>query len=368
MTENDLSTKFRFVQLKDDIKDQKFEGEAIGFFKDAMLRFLRNKASVAAAICISVIVILAIIGPSLSQYGYDDQHVKWQNLPPRIPVLEKLGIFDGTREMKVRKSNIESKYKDSMVKIVNEYTERNVEMATVKVNMYKQLEAEGKYFWFGTDYLGRSMWTRLWRGARVSLFIAALAAVINVVIGVIYGSISGYYGGMVDMLMQRFIEIIAYIPSYVVLILFILYFGTGIFSLSLSLVMTGWVGTSVIIRAQFYRFKGQEYVLSSRTMGAKDRRLIFRHILPNGIGPVITSTSLAIPLAIFYESMLAYLGLGLQAPEPSIGVLLSEGQKVLLSYPYLTLFPGIVISLLMISFNLLGNGLRDAFNPTLRGN
>ncbi len=186
-------------------------------------------------------------------------------------------------------------------------------------------------------------------------------------IGVVYGAVSGYYGGWVDMVMQRIIEIIGGIPSLVLIILFVMYLGAGIVPFILAMILTGWIGMSRMIRAQFYKYKGQEYVLASRTMGAKDRTLIFRHILPNAIGPIITQATLAVPGAIFTESFLSYLGLGIEAPEPSIGVLLAEGQKVLLDHPHLTLFPAIIISLLMLSFNLFGNGLRDAFDPTLRG-
>ena len=192
----------------------------------------------------------------------------------------------------------------------------------------------------------------MWRGARVSLIIAVVSVCCNVFIGVVYGSISGYYGGKVDMVMMRITEIINAFPRIVVVTLFIMVFGTGMFSIIMSLVIKDWVSTARMVRSQFYRFKGREYVLAARTLGVKDMALIFRHILPN---------------SIFSESFLAYIGLGLQAPEPSIGVMLSRGQKVLLQYPSQVVFPAIIISLLMISFNLFGNGLRDAFDPTLRG-
>ena len=222
-------------------------------------------------------------------------------------------------------------------------------------------------FWFGSEYLGRDIWTRMWRGARISLIIAIVSVCCNVVIGVIYGSISGYYGGTVDMIMMRITEIINAFPRIVIVTLFIMVAGTGMFSIIMSLVIKDWVNTARMVRSQFYRFKGREYVLAARTLGVRDMALIFRHILPNSIGPIITSSMIAIPTAIFSESFLAYIGLGLQAPEPSIGVMLSQGQKVLLHYPSQVVFPAVVISLLMISFNLFGNGLRDAFDPTLRG-
>lgn len=367
MSETGLNKKFQFAQIQTDIKDEKIEGEAVGFFKDAMIRFRKNKASVAASIILGIIILFSIIGPSLSSYGWDEQNLDRALLPGRIPVIEKLGICDGHVVKNVQTQNIETTYKDALVKVIKTYEEKGVSMSKVELDAYKLTNNGDNYYWFGTDNLGRSQWTRLWRGTRVSLLIGLVSCVVNLMIGLVYGSIEGYYGGTVDMLMERFTDILGNMPTLVIIILFIMYFGTGFTAIALSMVMTGWIGTSRQIRMQFYRYKGQEYVLASRTMGATDKRLIFRHILPNAIGPIITSVSLAIPFAIFSESQLAYLGLGLQAPEPSIGVLLSEGQKVLLEYPHLTVYPAIVISVLMISFNLWGNGLRDAFNPTLRG-
>ncbi len=362
---------FEFVQLNEDIKDEKFQGEAIGFFKDAMLRFKKNKASIVAGWIILIIIIMAIIGPSMNGYTYREQHIDWALLPPRIPGLEKLGIFDGTKVMDVKKDNLDEKYSGCVVKILDEYDIEymgsKTSMVKAKIDIYKLKDAEDVYFWLGTDSIGRDLWTRLWRGSRISLFIGIMSVLINMFIGVVYGAVSGYYGGWVDMVMQRIIEIIGGIPSLVLIILFVMYLGAGIVPFILAMILTGWIGMSRMIRAQFYKYKGQEYVLASRTMGAKDRTLIFRHILPNAIGPIITQATLAVPGAIFTESFLSYLGLGIEAPEPSIGVLLAEGQKVLLDHPHLTLFPAIIISLLMLSFNLFGNGLRDAFDPTLRG-
>lgn len=364
---------FEMVQADVYIKDEKFQGKPIGFFKDAMLRFVKNKGAIVSAVIIMLLVVLAIVGPSMNPFGYKQQHLNegWTLLPPKVPGIEKLGIMDGTKEIEVQKASMQQKYGDAMVEVVKEYDQvyrnRKIPMATIRIDVYKQQGAEGQYFWFGTDALGRDQWTRLWRGSRISLTIAFLAVIINVFIGVVYGAISGYYGGWVDMLMQRFIEIISSIPTMVVVILAMMFLGAGMMSFVIAFVFTGWTGMSRMIRAQFYKYKGHEYVLASRTMGAKDRTLIFRHILPNAIGPIITQATLAIPGAIFLESTLSYLGLGISAPEPSIGNLLSEGQKVLLTTPHLVIFPAILISILMLSFNMFGNGLRDAFDPTLRG-
>ena len=169
------------------------------------------------------------------------------------------------------------------------------------------------------------------------------------------------------MVMMRFAEIVQAFPDIVVMTLFIMYFGNGLLAIIMALVVRDWVGTATLIRAQFYRFKDSEYVLAARTLGTKDAVLIFRHILPNAIGPIVTRTMIAIPSAIFAESFLAYIGLRIRAPEASLGVLLSHAQTVLLQYPYQTVFPAVLISVLMRSFNLFGNGLRDAFDPTQRG-
>lgn len=361
---------FELLQLDQDLKDAKFETDPIGFFKDALLRLKKNKAAIAAFVLICVVVFMAIVGPMMTPYEYDQQFIDYMNMPPKIPGLSKLGIADGSRVLSNRRldslSDPEKFPEGCVLDVMNERVVNGVTMVDVEVDYYEYTDCP-ETFWFGSDYLGRDIWARLWRGTRVSLFIAIVSVVTNVIIGVIYGSIAGYYGGKVDMVMMRICEIIQSFPRVVIVTLFIMYFGTGLFSITMSLLISGWISTARLIRAQFYRFKTREYVLAARTMGVTDMKIIFRHILPNSLGPIITSTMIAVPSAIFTESFLAYIGLGLQAPEPSIGVLLSEGQKVLLNYPFQSLFPGIVISVLMISFNLFGNGLRDAMDPTLRG-
>ncbi len=368
----EFKDKFVFVQQEDRIKDVEFETEPIGYFKDSFIRFRRNKASVIAFVFIGIIIFMAIFGPSFNEYDFKQQNHQRVYMPPRIPILKKFGIADGTRVLANRRVDTlddTTKYPDgSIVEITNKQMVQGVELADVKVDYYKYIGAEeGENYWFGTDYLGRDQWTRLWRGARVSLIIAFIAVTMNVIVGVIYGAIAGYYGGKVDMIMMRVCEVLRAFPQIVVVTLFIMTFGTGMFSIIMALVVKGWIGTARMIRAQFLRFKEREYVMASRTLGVRDAVLIFRHILPNSIGPIITRATAAVPGAIFSESFLAYIGLGIRAPEPSIGVLLSDGQKVLLLYPYQTVFPAILISILMISFNLFGNGLREALNPTMRG-
>ncbi|HHY76042.1 MAG TPA: ABC transporter permease [Firmicutes bacterium] len=353
----------------EDISDEPFKTEAIGFFKDAIYRLRKNKLSVIAFWLITAVIISAIIVPHLTGYSPTAQNLAYRNLPPKIPGLEKLGIADGTRILTNRpKASLSEFPEGSIIQIVREYKASNVDMVDVKVDYYKFVGVpEGEYHWMGTDYLGRDLCTRLFLGARISLLIAFFAVVANIIIGVVYGACAGYYGGRVDMILTHFAEILDGLPYLVVTILFMLLFGSGMFSIVLALTVTGWIGTARLVRAQFYRFKGREYVLAARTLGVRDRALIFRHILPNAIGPVITRAMISIPGAIFSESFLAYIGLGIKPPNPSIGVLLSDGQRVLLQYPYQTVFPAVLISVLMVSFNLFANGLRDALDPTQRG-
>ncbi len=234
------------------------------------------------------------------------------------------------------------------------------------------------YFYFGTTASGRDLFGASFLGLRTSLVIGVIAALINISIGIVYGSISGYYGGKVDLIMERISEVIARIPWLVTLSILVALLGSGFTTLLILLVVSGWIGVASVTRTQFYRYKRREYVLASRTLGAKDGRLIFRHILPNGIGTIITASILMIPGVIFTESTISYLGYGIGHGQSinlfgikfsgvSLGVLLSDGRNELLERGYLTVYPSIIISILMITFNMFGNALRDAFNPALRG-
>ena len=237
---------------------------------------------------------------------------------------------------------------------------------------YKYVNGFYPHHLLGTNQHGQDILVCLATGARLSFILAISVSVINFFIGVIYGAIEGYYGGAIDLILERISDILASVPFIVVATLFQLHLASKVGalpSLLFAFVMTGWIGIAHRVRTQFYRFKGQEYVLAARTLGASDKRLIFRHVLPNSLGTIITGTILIIPGVIFSESMLTYLGIvNLETSGmTSIGTMLSNGQAYLSSYPHILLFPAAFISLLEISFNLFGNGLRDAFNPSLRG-
>ena len=227
-------------------------------------------------------------------------------------------------------------------------------------------------FIFGTNMYGQDIFACLAAGGRLSFLLAFGVSFINLLIGAVYGSIEGYYGGTIDIIMERISDVLGSVPFIVVATLFQLHLAEKagpLLSLLFAFVLTGWIGIAARVRMQFYRFKGQEYVLAARTLGANDRRLIFKHIFPNALGTIITSSVLAIPNVIFSESMLSYLGIiNLETSSmTSIGTMLSNGQGYLSTFPHIILFPALFISILEISFNLFGNGLRDAFNPSLRG-
>lgn len=250
-------------------------------------------------------------------------------------------------------------------------------MLQIRVLYYNYYQYENGFepvHYFGTDGQGFDIFVRLAYGLRLSLILSAVVSAINLILGSIWGAVEGYYGGMADLIGERICDILSGIPFMVLATLITLHLvNTGkmsqIVALMLCYLLSGWISTAHRVRTQFYRFKNQEFVLAARTLGASNKRLMFKHIFPNSIGTIITSSVLIIPNVIFMESVLSYLGIiNFQGKRlTSLGTLLSNGQAYLSTDPHIILFPAIMISLLMIAFNLLGNGLRDAFNPSLRG-
>lgn len=237
------------------------------------------------------------------------------------------------------------------------------------VSLYRYMDkgyTSAPRYLFGTDASGKDLLKVTFSGLRTSLILGILTFIVCFSFGLLWGSISGYFGGTTDIVMERFKEILGGVPWIVVMTLCIIHLGSSFATFVLALCLTGWMSTAGTTRTQFYRFKRREYVLAARTLGASDGRLIYRHILPNAMGTIITSSVLMIPYVIFSEATLAYLNLGLQGLD-SFGVTLSENQAYISSYPMLIAFPSAIMALLMISFNLFGNGLRDAFNPSLKG-
>ncbi len=333
--ENKEVTDEMFLPAKFSKTSEEISRPTFTYWQDVWSRFRLNKVAFIGLILILLILLLAIFGPLANKYGSDEQNLTRANLPPKIPILEKIPWlgFNG----------VDIKGKDV-------YKEKGV----------------SDYFWFGTDNLGRDLWTRVWEGTRISLYIAFLAAAIDLIIGVSYGGISAYYGGKIDNIMQRVIEVLVGIPQLIVVILLILVLRPGIISITVAMVITGWVGMARVVRGQILKLKEQEYVMASKTLGAKNNRIIWKHLIPNTMGPIIITTMFTIPTAIFTEAFLSFIGLGLQPPVASLGTLINEGYKLLQVYPHMLTFSAIIISLIMISFNLVGDGLRDALDPKMR--
>ncbi|HLR15864.1 MAG TPA: oligopeptide ABC transporter permease [Bacillota bacterium] len=304
----------------------------LSFWKDAWIRLRRNKGAVISIVLLLFITIMAFVGPMMNEYTYKDQQIAHSHLPPKVVGLEWIG-FDGT--------------------------DKN------GVDVYKEKGIEDVY-WFGTDQFGRDIWTRVWEGTKISLYIAFLAAALDLIIGVVYGGISAFYGGRVDNVMQRIIEVLVGIPNLILIVLFILILEPGILSITLALVITGWVNMARVVRGELLQLKGQEFVLASRTLGSSDFKLITKHLLPNALGSIIVTLMFTIPTAIFFEAFLSFIGLGLQPPLASLGVLIEDGYRTMQLLPYKMIYPAIVISVIMICFNVLADGLRDALDPKMR--
>ena len=312
------------------------------YWKDVIAHFFHKKSAVVGMILIILITVFAIMGPGMNSFSYSQQNLATKNFAPRIPGLEKLGIFDGHETMSTSTGSY----------VVNNYQDNE--------------EYSNLYYWFGSDNFGRDIWTRTWSGTRVSLIIAVAAALIDMIIGMSYGLISGYFGGKVDMIMQRILEVCNGIPRLVIVTLLLLVLEPGMLTIIFALMLTEWVSMSRIARAEMLKLKEQEYVLASRTLGAGSFFIIFRQILPNIIGPIITQLMFSIPTAIFTEAFLSFVGLGIPVPQCSLGSLISDGFNSLTTHPYQIVPPIIIMALLMMSFNLVADGLREALDPKMK--
>lgn len=335
-----VDADFKWKENAGDITiDENFVAQ--NFWHDVFVRFFRKTSAVIGLVLIIIISIFAVVGPGMNDFTYSDQYLSQKNFAPRVKALEKFGIFDGTETMKTTTGKTE-------------------------VNYYQEKEMNDLYYWFGSDNFGRDIWTRTWSGARVSLIIAVAAALIDMIIGMSYGLISGYFGGKTDMLMQRFLEIANGIPRLVIVTLLLLVLKPGMLTIIFALMLTEWVGMSRIARAEMLKLKEQEFVLASRTLGANSFFIIFKEVLPNIIGPIITQVMFSIPTAIFTEAFLSFVGLGIPVPQCSLGSLISDGFNSFTTHSYQILPPIIVMALLMLSFNLVADGLREALDPKLK--
>ncbi len=331
--ENYVPTKedFVFLSQRDIRTDANFASQS--YWRGVFTHFFKNRRAVVGLVIILLIVIFAIFGPVMNSFGYRDivqyrneknKRVVAKGISPQIPALHQL--------------------------LTGEALEGNFAEYT---------------FLFGTDDLGRDLWTRTWYGARVSLLIAFVTIIIDMIIGMSYGLISGYFGGMVDNVMQRFVEIANSVPRLVIVSVLAIFMPKGMGLVIVALLLTEWIGMSKIARAEMLKIKEQEYVLASRTLGARNKHIIFKEILPNTIGPIITQVMFSIPTAIFTEAFLSFVGVGIVLPQCSVGTLIEDGFNNITTLPYQILPPILVLALLMLGFNFIGDGLREALAPKL---
>jgi oligopeptide transport system permease protein len=279
---------------------------SVTYWQDAWRRLKQNRLAMVGLWVIVVIALIAAFGPMLSPYSYSDQ-----------------SLFDQ--------------------------------------NMYITRE-----HWLGTDDLGRDLLTRIMYGARISLTVGFVASFINLTVGVVYGGISGYYGGQVDNIMMRIVEILSGIPLLLYVILLMVVLKPGLQNILIALGLVYWLGMARIVRGQILSLKEQDYVLAARTIGAGSWRIIWKHLIPNAMGPIIVTATLNIPQAIFTEAFLSFIGLGVNAPMASWGVLANDALPSFRTYPWQLFFPAVAISITMLAFNFFGDGLRDALDPKQR--
>jgi oligopeptide transport system permease protein len=299
--------KSLFIPLKKEEKDlHVIARPSETYWQDAWRRLKENKVALFSFYGLIILILIAIVGPMLIKFDYSSQDYNATDLGPN------------------------------------------------------------SVHWMGTDELGRDLFARILWGARISLSVGVISAIINFVIGVIYGGIAGFYGGAIDMLMMRIVDILYAVPVVLYVILLMVLMGSGLVNIYIALGISYWVGMARIVRGQVLSLKEQEFVLAAKALGARNFRTIVRHLVPNCMGPIIVLLTMSIPAAIFTEAFLSFIGLGVSAPMASLGVLCNDAIQTYRTFPYQLFFPAAAICLIMLAFNLFGDGLRDALDPKMR--
>ncbi len=234
------------------------------------------------------------------------------------------------------------------------------------INVSQGLQPPGWQHWLGTDDLGRSVLARMLYGARISLLVGFVAVGLSTLIGIVIGALAGFYGGWIDALVMRFVDIMLCFPTFFLILAVIAFLDSSIWNIMVVIGLTSWMGVARLVRAEFLSLRQRDFVLAARSLGASDSRLIFRHILPNSLSPVLVSATLGVAGAILTESALSFLGIGVQPPTPSWGNMLIVGKQTLGTAWWLSVFPGLAILLTVLGYNLLGEGIRDALDPRLK--
>ncbi len=303
---NDVLNKELFEPLAKEVMSVEKQGQALGYWQDAWLRLKKNKMATIGLCIIIFLLLVAVLGPIFSSHTYDEQNLMLTNQSPSLE------------------------------------------------------------HWFGTDNLGRDIFIRVLYGARISLSIGIVASLLNFFIGVVYGGIAGFIGGKVDRIMMNIVDVLYSVPTLLYVILLMVVLKPGLINIFIALGIGYWLQMARIVRGQILAMKEQEFVLAAQTIGASKMRILLRHLIPNAMGAIIITMTLAIPDAIFTEAFLSFIGLGVSAPMASWGVLASEGVNNLRAYPFQLFFPAAAISITMLAFNFLGDGLRDVLDPKMR--
>jgi len=280
--------------------------KSLSYWKNSWLRLRQNWPAMFGLLILTLFIFIAIIIPFLTPYTYFETHLHLKNTPPC------------------------------------------------------------QSHWFGTDELGRDLFTRVWWGARLSLFLGIVAAAIDVMIGVLYGTFAGMSGGKIEESMMRILDVFDALPQLLIVIFLMVIMKPGIIAIIIALTIRGWINMARIIRGQILQIKENDFVMAAHMLGASRTRIFFRHLIPNCIGSIVTTMTLTVPIAIFIEAFLSFLGLGVQAPIASLGTMVYDGLPALRYYPWRLFFPATFISITMLSLNLLGDGIRDSFDPRLR--
>lgn len=293
-----------FRKLSKEEKNDEFIAiESKTFFQSVKAEFTKNKRAVFGLIVLVIVVLMAILGPVFSPFSYEDQNIALRNAAPTAQHL------------------------------------------------------------FGTDKMGRDIFVRILYGARISLGVGIVAAIVNLILGTLYGGIAGYVGGKTDMVMMRFVDIIYSVPSMLYIVLIMLWLGAGVSSIILGISITCWIGTARIVRSQVKSLREQEFTMAAFVLGASPKRILVKHLLVNAMGPIIVNITLMVPQAIFTEAWLSFIGVGISAPKASWGTLCDAASELIMVYPMQTIYPLVAICLTIISFNFVGEGLERALDP-----
>lgn len=304
----ELNRDMFVIKGKDTKKMEGISRPSLSFWQDAWRRLKKNRLAFAALCLILLYAVLAIFAPMLSKYDFTTMDATAKHAAPSAA------------------------------------------------------------HWLGCDATGRDQWVRIWMGARVSLSIGLISAIVNMCVGAVIGGLCGYYGGKLDMIVMRIVDILYGIPSLIITILVMMVIGKGgVGPLIIAMCIVGWIGTCRFVRGEVYRLKEQDFVLAAKVLGVPDIVIIVKHIIPNIMGMLITNLCMAIPGAIFSEAFLSYIGIGISPPNCSWGILCKEGIQYLRIYPHEVMIPAFFVCTTMLALNLLGNGLRDVVDPRLRG-